>query len=282
MIVSSAHRYVFVEVPHTGSTAIAAELCQHHGGRPLLAKHSAYSEFWHIATPEERRYRAIVGVRNPLDSTVTDYLRYRANPRGHFTNPRLRAESGGWVREAHLERFRFVQAGHDFTDYFWRFIAASRPYYNFSLASPRPFDFVIRHETLPESFAECLRSLGLAPTRPLPRKNATPAKRADFASYYAPEIQPFAARVFGPFMAQWGYSLPEDWSVDAAPLSSRVAFAALDASVRVASSAFRVGPFNPSLLDARVRLARSTSWARQLTAGNADVGGPQLLARHAA
>ncbi|MBA3404443.1 MAG: hypothetical protein H0U13_07160, partial [Gemmatimonadaceae bacterium] len=67
MIISDRHRYLFVELPRTGSTAIHRELCAMYDGEPILQKHATYGDFLKIATDDQRRYFVFSTVRNPLD-----------------------------------------------------------------------------------------------------------------------------------------------------------------------------------------------------------------------
>lgn len=222
MIVSHRHRYVFVELPHTGSTAISRELRLHYGGEDVLRKHFYLEDFLRHASPAERRYFTFSGIRNPLDEAVSVYLKYKTDHRGHFTDPRERVENGGWVTPSHLVRFRFVhEEGADFPAYFRRFYRL--PYDNWSSLSHRRMDFVVRFEHLQEDFAEVLRRLGIAPVRPLPVVNRTEEK-SDFLSFYTPEIRRRAQRVFGPFLRRWGYELPREWGLPPAPWRDELAY----------------------------------------------------------
>ncbi len=56
MIISHQHKYLFVELPHTGSTAISHELREHYDGVSILEKHATYYQFLKVATAEEKQY----------------------------------------------------------------------------------------------------------------------------------------------------------------------------------------------------------------------------------
>ena len=56
MIISHRHRYVFVELPRTGSSAVRRELRELYDGVPILHKHSTYDEFRRQASEDERGY----------------------------------------------------------------------------------------------------------------------------------------------------------------------------------------------------------------------------------
>ena len=54
MIISHRHRYLFVEVPHTGSHSIAEQLIRHYDGEPILRKHANVTQFLGQAAAEEK------------------------------------------------------------------------------------------------------------------------------------------------------------------------------------------------------------------------------------
>lgn len=224
MIVSHRHRYLFVELPHTGSTAISRELRTLYGGEDILRKHFYLEDFLRHALPGEKGYFTFSGIRNPLDEAVSVYLKYKANHSAHFTDPKERVENGGWVTPSHLERFRFIhEQGADFAAYFRRFYRL--PYDNWSSLSHHRMDHVLRFERLPEDFAELLRRLGIEPVRPLPVVNRTNQK-SDFLSSYTPDVRRRAQRIFGPFLKRWGYELPAEWKLPPAPATDELAYRA--------------------------------------------------------
>jgi len=223
MIISHKHKYLFVAIPHTGSTAISRELCENYGGVPILRKHAYYHEFLAIANAEEKTYFVFVGIRNPLDEAISLYFKYKTNHKGNYTNPERLRKNGGFVTNADLRKFNFIKnTNADFPTYFKRF--RTFPYDNLIRLSHKEFDFVIRFENLRDDFAQALRLIGIEQKRPLPTVNRTARKRRDFLSYYTPEIHERAKRVFGPFMKKWGYDFPPEWRDDPVPWSSQLLF----------------------------------------------------------
>ena len=87
MILSDEHRYLFIELPHTGTTAISRELQEHYGGRPILTKHARYHQFRKIATREQESYFVFSCIRNPAEEAVTRYFRYKTDHGGRYTVP---------------------------------------------------------------------------------------------------------------------------------------------------------------------------------------------------
>lgn len=227
MIISHKHRYLFVENPHTATTAISRELRDLYDGMPALRKHASYEEFSRIASPEEKRYFVFAGVRNPLDEAVTLYFKLKTNHGGTFTDPKKRSQRGGHVTPSDLRRYRFVKANDaDFATYFLRFYHL--PFTNLCSLSRKRLDFVIRFETLQEDFAKALELLAIEQKRPLPVANRTAGRTRDFWSYYTPQVRDRARRVFGPFMRIWGYEFPPEWGSSPIPWSSQALFHVVD------------------------------------------------------
>ena len=118
MVISHEHRYLFVELPHTGSTAIHAELCSNYTGENILHKHAYYHEFLKVASSEEKKYFAFSGLRNPLDEAVSIFFKYKTN-HGNYINPRQMKKNGGWVNKRDLVRYHYIKDNNaDFPLYF--------------------------------------------------------------------------------------------------------------------------------------------------------------------
>lgn len=231
MIISHEHKYLFIEVPHTGSTAISKELRAHYGGVPILRKHAYYPEFLSFATPEEKEYFCFAGIRNPLDETVTKFQKLKTNHGEIYTDPRNMREQGGWLTPSDLKKFDYIRDHNaDFGEFFLKFYR--RPYTNVSSLSGRALDFVIHFEHLQEDFGRALELLGIEQKRPLPRTNPTSGRKRDYRSYYTPECRERAKKVFGPFMKKWGYEFPRQWGRSSVPWSWQLRFYVQDAIKR--------------------------------------------------
>ncbi|MFN3939913.1 MAG: hypothetical protein ACK4IY_04960, partial [Chitinophagales bacterium] len=62
MIISDKHKYVFVELPQTASSAIAKELVAMYDGKEILFKHALYrTDFLKFANEAQKKYRVISG-----------------------------------------------------------------------------------------------------------------------------------------------------------------------------------------------------------------------------
>ena len=223
MIISDRHRYLYVELPRTGSSAVSAELQANYDGELILRKHATYGDFLRLATDDQKSYFAFSGIRNPLDVAVTRYVHIRADSKGHFTDPAAIARRNTLASRIERRIFSWVQrTDASFEQFLRRWYVL--PYDTWASLDHQRMDFIIRFESLDEDFAEAIRRIGLEPVRPLPVVNATPERGRDFVSYYTPAAIRRAAWVFGPYMEQWGYAFPADWGRIRIPWWSRVLF----------------------------------------------------------
>jgi hypothetical protein len=223
VIVSHQHKYLFVELPRTASTAISHELRELYEGTSILRKHATYRDFLRLATPEERSYFVFSAIRNPLDDAVSLYFKYRSNHKSKFTDPAKIEKHKRLADYVGRIKYRFVyERGVDFATYFKHFYKI--PYNNWSDMAHREFDFVIRFENLQADFTKVLQLIGVEPKRPLPVVNSTGGKERDYKSYYTPEIIPHAKHVFGPYMQQWGYTFPAEWGETIIPWRHQAEF----------------------------------------------------------
>ncbi len=217
MIISHKHRFVFVQLPRTGCTAISKELIEFYGGEQILKKHSNYAHFLKSATPDEKKYFVFSGIRNPLDRTVSDYVKYVTNHLGEYTDPKKLAHMARGRRYSlrrwfFLRRFRYIQEHNaTFDQYFLKYFRW--PYDDRSCLDHHRLGHIIRFENLQEDFARVLERLNITPARPIPVYNKTEGKKGrSFWDYYSsPEVRRRARTVFGPFMEKWGYTFPPDW-----------------------------------------------------------------------
>ncbi len=177
VIISHEHRYVFIELPRTGSSTINHELRRNYGGEWMLGKHSTYQDFLRVATPDERTYFAFAGIRNPLDVTVSRYVQVRTDARKRFTDPGKRARRTSLPEQIESRVFDWVRRNDASFEQFllhWYWL----PYDTWSSVDHRRLDFVVRFESLAEDFAEAIRRIGLTPKRKLPARNVTGVGRA--------------------------------------------------------------------------------------------------------
>jgi hypothetical protein len=216
MIISHAHRYVFVELPRTGTTAVEKELKEHYDGQVVMNKHSTYEQFLRVATEDQKQYFVFGSIRNPMDDAVSRFFKIKSNHSFRHTRLKSIKRRKGAVERYEDLLFRYVQGGDvDFPTFFkwvYRF-----PYDNWASLNHKDFDYIIRFENLSDDFSGLLEKMGIEQVRPLPVRNTTKIRDRDYLSYYTPETRVQARRVFGPFMKRWGYEFPADWGQEDVP-----------------------------------------------------------------
>lgn len=211
MVISDTHRYVFVELPRTGSTAVTRELRENYAGRNFLHKHATYDEFLRSATDDQKQYFAFSGIRNPLDDAVSLYFKLLSDHKNAYSD----LQNAGWItRLAYAFRwrqFRFASDGKgDFSRFFLRFYRW--PYDNWSSLSHAQLDCILRFEHLAEDFARAVAGFGATAVRPLPVVNKTAERQLHFSQYYDDAAIARAKRVFAIYMQRWGYAFPPEWN----------------------------------------------------------------------
>jgi hypothetical protein len=209
MVISDRHRYVFIEVPQTASSALAAELLENYAGRRIFRKHTDYMKFHRSASPEERNYSVLATVRNPLDIVVSKYIKARDDHRDSYGATQVE-NAPLWHRfRPEAREFAFISRhGSNFDLYLRRFYR--HVYNNRACLLPEGAQ-VLRYERLNEDFTVWLKSIGLDLVRPLPYRHVTEGRGRDYSEWYPPDLRKHALGVFGPYMQRWGYAFPPDW-----------------------------------------------------------------------
>lgn len=219
MIISDKHKYVFVELPLTGSTAVAKELVEKYDGRPILNKHANYRKFLKRATGDQKKYYSFAGVRNPLDKAVSHYFKYVSDHKNKYSNAPRKPQTVNPLKflidhNVHQKKFKFVQSKKpSFEEFFMKFY--SIPYSDWSLLDHKKMNSVIYFENIADDFDRTLREIGIEPVRKLPRNNKTSLKEMSFWEYFQSDAsRKKAAQIFGPYMKYWNYQFPEAWGVN--------------------------------------------------------------------
>jgi len=254
MIISHKHKYLFIEVPQTASTAISTELRKHYGGEPVLHKHANYSQCRRLWPQVRDQYFKFAAVRNPMDQAVSYYLKLKNDHGGSYTNPKNFLRNGGWVPDIQLEHYDFVARDDvDFAAFFETFYR--RMFHEWVLLGHREFDFIMRFENIQRDFEAVLQRLSLQMVRPLPVVNATGPKKP-FLDYYPASIRDIVVDYMNPFMQDWGYALPDRWVDMPAPKLAHVRFAAIERVANYLDRFLFLNPRSPRLKAARTILRR--------------------------
>jgi len=223
MVISHTHKYLFIELPHTASTAVRNELCDLYDGQIILKKHSFFHTLPKSARDRVKTYFKFSCIRNPADVIVTEYFKLKNNHGQFYTDSAFWKRNGGFVSDRALKKYRFIQHTQaDFPTFFKKF--HQHPYVNWSNLSHKRFDYIIRFEELQSDFTHTLSLLNIEQQRPLPIMNPTIEKAKDFWAYYTPDIRPLARHVVGPLIQLWDYEFPAEWGFSSASKRSSLEF----------------------------------------------------------
>jgi hypothetical protein len=264
MIISHKHKYIFIQIPRTASTAIGDELCLNYDGKRILDKHSLYFEFEKVANAEEKKYFVFACVRNPLDGIVGQYYKYKCNHMETFTTPKYWRKNGGngWVTNKQLSQYNWlIEKNASFADFFLKYYRT--PYDSWISIDVNKYDYVMHFESIEQDFNKVLNLLKISQKRPLPFRNKTSRPDQDILSHFIPEIQKQAVFIFGPFMKKWEYELPEEWNSQSIPLLSQIEFELLGIVRNFHRKYLRKGRGGRLPIIFNSNLSRETVWSNQ-------------------
>lgn len=234
MVISDKHRFVFVNLPQTASTAISRELVDQYEAREFCFKHALYrTDFMKAANAEQKKYKVFSGLRNPMDITVSGFFKVRSDHEERFSNPDAHKIPHGFLRK-HI-MYWWNKRSHaqingqqlDFATWFMR--NHKVPYASWSILDHKRFTKIVRYERLQEDFSDALKKLGVEQTRPLPVGNKTAKEGKHFTTYFDTDAARRHAKfVFGPYMKEFGYTFPAEWDHIPVPASSFLMYKALN------------------------------------------------------
>lgn len=174
LVISEEHKYVFVGIPFSGSTAISNELCLNYGGEPILTKH-ANLHMLEDAGADLSQYTVAAVIRNPVDQLHTYFSKLKKPIDGRFSDPKFDLRNGGHLRRKDHRLHHAVKARDmSYTEFLNRYHRI--PYDNFFSMNAAKLDYVIQFSDLNNSFKTFLERCGITPIRDLPLVNETKKK----------------------------------------------------------------------------------------------------------
>ncbi|MEM7163013.1 MAG: sulfotransferase family 2 domain-containing protein [Bacteroidota bacterium] len=213
MKVSHHHKYVFVELPQTASSAVGLELVENYGAENFKQKHALFHEFKRKMGSKAEEYFVFSAIRNPIDVVVSKYLKYLNNHHNYHSANRRNMNGRidriiSPIREN--GRYNWIQKNNaDFESFFFKYF--KYPFTNWSVVENHQFDYIMRFENIRNDFAEALGKIGLDLVRELPVRNKTDDKAPSHTYFQSQKARDHAVYIFGPFMELWGYKFPDEW-----------------------------------------------------------------------
>jgi hypothetical protein len=200
VIVSHEHRFVYVQVPQTGSSAIGSWMVEHLGGVSVLRKHTTLPQARRLLGSSIDGYQVIASVRDSLDQFVSSYFKT-------LNRPPTGTGSGGWfgLRATSTARVEWAQSGDPSIDsYIDEFVRRPHgPVYTLSL---RAADLVLRYENIGTASQRVSAAIGVGELPPVPQANRTDRDRSNLSDLASPERYDRVVRYHRPFRHEWGYT----------------------------------------------------------------------------
>lgn len=200
MIISHKHKYIFVELPRTGTTAIASELKLHYDGQEIYRKHTTYSYFLKHCTEEEKNYTAFSCRRDPVDRVFSYYQKMKS---GVYDEKFGQTNISLYDKIYLLPTVKWIQTNQvDFELFLKK--KYKLPYCDWSILDHHRMKYVIDFENLNAEFKHVLNSIGLQVVRDLPKKNAT-SKSSAFQVATQNVSKETLVDVFAPYVIEQDY-----------------------------------------------------------------------------
>lgn len=225
-VISWEHRFLFIQTPRTGCSAIAhMVLIPQLGGENIPEKyigdgsgnilvdkkHATLQQLLDhrlLSAEDASRLFKFSAVRNPFDSVFSEYVKQRASYQPLLDNPH------SWVHKApgYVESMRFAieHSFEEWLDRAWRrpFPRSLKRRYGSAageLAWQNGMDYVMRFERLQEDFDEVMTKLGLEPIA-IPKYNETRERDSEYRSEYTRKARRIVERVYEDTLERFGYT----------------------------------------------------------------------------
>jgi hypothetical protein len=207
MVISDKYKYVFVELPRTGTTAISKELVENYDGQTILWKHAPLNKFLEQASDEQRNYFKFACIRNPVDRTFSLYNKIKNDHGGEFSilkETRFKNLQAWYFYRQYL----YIKENNaSFVQYLKRFYSTS-PYDDWITLDFSSLDSIIRFEHLNQDFKRTLEQIGIQPIRDLPATNKT-VKSSALSNEISPRDMKDLNQSFGVYLSKMGLEFPD-------------------------------------------------------------------------
>ncbi len=226
MIISHAHRFIFIKTNKTAGTSIEAALTSLCGERAVITPFRAENEPYrsgrgpqnyrieHPAKPGRPLWRTLLGRPERYWHPSVGF--YEHMPAWQIRNYvgediwgsyyKFAFDRNPWDRQ--VSWYLYKTKGKRWRPSFERFMrsrtAFVRNYELYAIDGTVAVDFVGRFETLSEDLASVMKSVGVETELALPKTNVSAS--GDYRSYYTPELRDRVAEWYAPEIKLLGYT----------------------------------------------------------------------------
>ncbi len=177
MIISHKHKYIFVGLPFSGSSAISKELIEKYDGESIFTKHSNIQSVIKHKTINIKNYFVFAVYRDPIDINKSIYSKYINNTKEVFTDEKYLIINGGHISRKSVNLYHYIKSNNTTFEEFLKLNNKSfLPYDNVFSINEKHLDYVINFNKINSDFEIALTKIGLKSSRPLPIYNKTKDK----------------------------------------------------------------------------------------------------------
>lgn len=178
MIISHKHKYIFVGLPFSGSSAISKELLELYDGESIFTKHTNIQSVLKSKEINIKEYFVFAVYRDPIEIIKSIYSKYINNSKGVYTDDKYLIKNGGHISKKSINMYHYIQSEnlsfHSFVNLNKkRFL----PYDNVFTINEKHLDFKIDFNKLSEDFKLVLNKIGIQQVREIPVYNKTKNKK---------------------------------------------------------------------------------------------------------
>ena len=230
MILSHAHKFIYVKTYKTGSTSVEAALSAVCGPDDVITEASEQlrgvrqkpAQNYRIEHPEkpsrplwktllgrpERHYHPSVGYYEHMPASR---IRTYAGEEVWSRYFKFSFERNPWDRQVSWYHYKTKSKAAEARPSFEAFNRDKRRAFveNWSLYTEDDqvmLDFVGRYESLEEDFAKVLQAIGLAGQVALPRENVSRTRRGSYRDVYTASTKALVAEWYAPEISHFGYT----------------------------------------------------------------------------
>ena len=177
MIISHKHKYIFIGLPFSGSSAISKELLEEYDGESIYFKHTNIQSVLNNKDINIEEYFVFAVYRDPVDICKTTYSKYINNAKNVYTDKAFLIENGGHISKRQVELYYTILDNNlSFNEFLKIKHKGFIPYDNVYSLNEKYLNYTIQFSNLNEDFKNALAKIGFKALRELPLYNKTSNK----------------------------------------------------------------------------------------------------------
>lgn len=177
LIISHKHKYIFIGLPFSASSAISKELIELYDGESIFAKHTNIQAAIKSKDIDVKEYFVFAVYRDPIEINKSIYSKYKNNSKDVYTDEKYLIQNGGHITKKAVKMYQRIQSENTS---FKSFLKLKNkffvPYDNVFSINEKHLNFTIEFNTLVEGFKQALSKIGIEQIRYLPVYNKTKNK----------------------------------------------------------------------------------------------------------